>query len=125
MTSVVTGIALLGVSCPALAHHEPASFDGTKSITITGTVSPFQFENPHVQLFLDGKDNKGNIEKWIGEDASTNVPVREGWDRKTIKTGNQSIATGQPARNRANDMRIDKVVLPNGRELTMEGPART
>ncbi len=125
MASVATGIALLCVSYPVLAHHGRASYDATKIFTIMGTVSSFQFSNPHVQLFLDVKDDKGNIEKWVGEGTSPNMLVREGWDRKTIKPGDQITATGNPARNGTNSMRIEKVVLPNGRELTFEGPGGT
>jgi len=125
MASVVIGIVLLGVFHPALAHHGRASYDATKIFTIMGKVSSFQFSNPHVQLILDVKDDKGNIEEWIGEGTSPNMLVREGWNRKTIKTGDQITATGHPARNGTNSMRIEKVVLPDGRELTFEGPRGT
>ena len=116
---------LLAASLPVFAHHGRATYDETKLATIMGKVSAFQFSNPHVQLFLDVKDVKGNIEMWIGEGTSPNMLVREGWDRKTIKPGDQITATGHPARNGANTMRIEKIVLPNGRELTFEGPGGT
>jgi hypothetical protein len=90
-----------------------------------GTVASFQFTNPHAQLIVDVKDGKGNIEKWVGEGTSPNMLVREGWNRKTIRPGDQITATGHPARNGANSMRIEKVVLPDGRELTFEGPGGT
>ena len=125
MAWLLTGIALLGMSHTALAHHGRASYDATKVFTIMGTVSSFQFSNPHAQLFLDVRDDKGNIEKWIGEGTSPNMLVREGWDRKTIKPGDQITATGNPARNGTYAMRIEKIVLPNGRELTFEGPGGT
>jgi hypothetical protein len=125
MGSVAAGIALLGVSRPALAHHGGASYDATKVFTIMGTVSSFQFSNPHALVILDVKDDKGNIEHWVGEGTSPNMLVREGWNRKTIKPGDQITATGHPARNGSNSMRIEKVVLPSGRELTFEGPGGT
>jgi hypothetical protein len=125
MASVVACIVLLGASYPALAHHGRASFDATRMFTIMGTVSAFQFSNPHVELILEVKDDKGNVEKWIGEGTSPNMLVREGWDRKTIKPGDQITATGHPARNGTNSMRIEKIILQNGRELTFEGPGGT
>src|SRR6266853_3241141 len=118
-------IAVLGMSQSVLAHHGRASYDDTKVFTLMGTVSSFQFLNPHAQLFLDVKDDKGNIEKWVGEGTSPNMLVREGWDRKTIKPGDRISVTGHAARNGTNNIRIEKVVLPNGKELTFEGPGGT
>jgi hypothetical protein len=125
MFLVAASIALFGVSFPAHAHHGGASYDATKVFTIMGTVSSFQFSNPHAVLVLEVKDDKGNIERWVGEGTSPNMLVREGWSRKTVKPGDQITATGHPARNGSNSMRIEKVVLPNGRELTFEGPGGT
>lgn len=125
MASLISGIVLLGASYPVYAHHGGASYDATKVFTIMGTVSSFQFTNPHAQLVLDVKDDKGNIEHWVGEGTSPNMLVREGWNRKTVKPGDQITATGHPARNGSNSMRIEKVVLSDGRELTFEGPGGT
>jgi hypothetical protein len=125
MASVISGIALLAASYPVRAHHGGASYDATKVFTIMGTVSAFQFSNPHALLILDVKGDKGKIEQWVGEGTSPNMLVREGWDKRTVKPGDQVTATGHPARNGSNSMRIEKVVLPNGRELTFEGPGGT
>ena len=94
IAGLLTCIAVLGMSHSALAHHGRASYDDTKVFTLMGTVSSFQFLNPHAQLFLDVKDDKGNIEKWVGEGTSPNMLVREGWDRKTIKPGDRISVTG-------------------------------
>lgn len=125
MSWLLTCIVLLGISHSAYAHHGRASYDATKVFTIMGTVSSFQFLNPHAQLLLDVKDDKGNIEKWVGEGTSPNMLVREGWDRKTIKPGDQITVTGHAARNGTNNLRIEKIVLPNGKEMTFEGPGGT
>jgi hypothetical protein len=115
----------LSAAVPMSAHHGQATYDETKLATIMGRVSSFQFSNPHALLFLDVKDDKGNIAKWIGEGTSPNMLVRGGWDKRTVKPGDQITATGHPARDGTNSMRIEKVVLPDGRELTFEGPGGT
>lgn len=122
---VTATVGLLLAAGPALAHHGKATYDETKLATVMGTVSSFEFSNPHAEIYLDVKDDKGNIERWMGEGTSPNMLVREGWSRKTIKPGDLITATGHPARNGANSMRIEKVVLPNGKELTFEGPGGT
>lgn len=121
--AVIVGFLMAVV--PVFAHHGRATYDETKLASIMGTVSSFQFSNPHVQLILDVKDDKGNLAEWVGEGTSPNMLVREGWNRRTIKPGDQITATGHPARNGTNSMRIEKIVLPNGRELTFEGPGGT
>jgi hypothetical protein len=118
-------VGLLATVLPAFAHHGRATYDETKLATIMGTVSSFQFSNPHATLILDVKDDKGNVEHWVGEGTSPNMLVREGWDKRTVKPGDLITATGHPARNGSNSMRIQKVLLPNGRELTFEGPGGT
>lgn len=110
---------------PAFAHHGQASFDETKVVTIMGTVDSFEFNNPHAMLVIAVKGEKNTTQKWFGEGTSPNMLVREGWDRKTVKPGDQITATGHPARNGSFSMRIEKVLLPNGRELTFEGPGGT
>ena len=118
----VSAAGCLAAGVPIFAHHGQASYDETKLATIRGTVSAFQFSNPHAQLFLDVKNEKGAIEKWVGEGTSPNMLMREGWDKKTVKPGDVITATGHPSRNGTYNMRVEKVVLPDGRELTFEGP---
>lgn len=118
-------IGLLPAAFPALAHHGKATYDETKFATIMGTVSSFEFSNPHAEIYVDVKDDKGNLERWMGEGTSPNMLIREGWSRKTLKAGDTITATGHPARSGAYSMRIEKIVLPNGKELTFEGPGGT
>jgi uncharacterized protein DUF6152 len=118
-------IGFLAISLPAFAHHGRATYDETKLATIMGIVSSFQFSNPHALLTLNVKNDRGNIEMWVGEGTSPNMLAREGWDKRTIKPGDRITATGHPARDGTNSMRIEKIVLPSGKELTFEGPGGT
>jgi hypothetical protein len=123
LPALMTGF--LAITFPLSAHHGQATYDETKLATIMGTVSSFQFSNPHAQLVVEVKDDRGNIQKWLGEGTSPNMLVREGWDKGTVKPGDRITATGHPARNGAFSMRIEKIVLPSGKELTFEGPGGT
>ena len=60
----------------AFAHHGTANFDTTKSVTVKGTVTNFQFINPHVTIALDVKDDKGNVQNWQGALTSPNHLMR-------------------------------------------------
>ena len=115
-------IVLLAGCVPVFAHHGMAGYDSTKLATVKGTVTAIEFANPHVLVHLEVKGASGNIEKWLVEGTSPNMLVREGWNKNNVKPGDIITATGHPAKNGANAMRIEKLVLSNGQELTFTGP---
>jgi hypothetical protein len=113
----ITFAALLS-SGPLLAHHGEANYDTDKVTAIKGTVTSFQFINPHVQISLDVKNDKGEVEKWVGEARSPAMLVRlGGWDKTTIKVGDVITMSGHCARNGSPVMRLMTLTLPNGREM--------
>jgi hypothetical protein len=112
------GIAvLLMVAAPIFAHHGTSAYDTTKLTTVKGTVTDFQFNNPHVMISVETKDDKGKVEMWISEANSPNVLTRHGWDRDIIKKGDQITIIGNRPKNGAKTLRLQKVVLSNGQEL--------
>jgi hypothetical protein len=116
--SVTLLFGILLVSGPILAHHGEANYDTATVVSIKGTVTEFQFINPHVQIFLDVKNDKGEIEKWAGEARSPSMLGRiGGWDKNTIKVGDVITASGHRTKNGTNFLRLIKVVLPDGREM--------
>jgi hypothetical protein len=116
--SVTLLFGILLVSGPLPAHHGEANYDTTTVVSVKGTVTDFQFINPHVQLFLDVKNDKGEIQKWAGEARSPSMLGRiGGWDKNTIKIGDVITATGHRTKNGTNFLRLTKVVLPDGREM--------
>lgn len=108
---------LLMVSVPMFAHHGTSAYDTTKLTTVKGTVTDFQFNNPHVMISVETKDDRGKVEMWIGEANSPNVLTRHGWDRDIIKKGDQITIIGYRPKNGAKTLRLQKVVLSSGQEL--------
>src|SRR5207244_1906535 len=63
--AVVFVIVFLGVAIPALSHHgTAASYDMSRSVTLTGVVTEYVFTNPHAQLYADVKDTSGEVLHW-------------------------------------------------------------
>ena len=63
-------IGLLISAMPAMAHHSvQAEFDLNKSLTLTGVVTKVEWINPHSYLYLDVKDDSGNVKHWAFEMA--------------------------------------------------------
>jgi DNA/RNA endonuclease YhcR with UshA esterase domain len=115
---LATIFCVVFISAPLLAHHGEANYDTEKTVSVKGTVEQFEFVNPHVQITLDVKNDKGEIEKWIGEARSPAMLSRYGgWDKNTIKVGEVITFYGHRTRNGTPFMRLQKIVLPDGKEL--------
>ena len=112
---LVVTFALLLVSAPLLAHHGEANYDTDKVVSVKGTVTDFQFINPHTLISLDAKNDKGEIEKWSCEARSPGMLVRVGgWDKATLKPGDVITVFGYRARNGSPVMRLQKIALADG-----------
>ena len=109
-------IGLLMISLPLIAHHGTnISYDHTKTVTVTGNVTEFVWQNPHAQLYFDAKDEKGNVVHWAGEMNSPGVLQRnEGWTRKTIQAGDEVTVTMYPSKAGTPVGVVNKIVL-NGK----------
>jgi Family of unknown function (DUF6152) len=111
---VITFAALL-VSAPLFAHHGEANYDTDKVVSVKGTVSGFEFINPHTLITLDVKNDKGEIEKWSCEARSPGMLVRVGgWDKNTLKPGDVITVFGYRAKNGSTVMRLQKLTLADG-----------
>ena len=110
-------IALLVLSISAFAHHGTAAYDTKNIVTVKGTMSDFRFINPHVQLFFDVKNDKGEVEKWQAELTAPNKLARAGWDKYTLKSGDSITASGYVGKNDSHTMWINKLIGPDGTQL--------
>jgi Family of unknown function (DUF6152) len=95
---VVTGAG------PTLAHHSLATeYDLNRSVTVVGTVTKFEWANPHVHLYLDTDAARGSDPMhWELEMASPNLLVLHGLKIDSLRTGDQVTVTAHPARNGSN-----------------------
>jgi hypothetical protein len=113
-------LALLLFSAPVFAHHGASVYDSTKLTTIKGTVTDFQFMNPHTEILFDVTGADGKVEKWTGEAPSLTTMSRMGWNKTLFKPGDQITFVGNVAKSGAKIMRLRKVVFPNGKETVMD-----
>ena len=85
------------------AHHSfTAEYDIKKPISMTGTVTSVEWQNPHTWFYIDVKDDAGNVTNWGMELASPNLLVRNGWTKSTLKTGDLVDVEGYGAKNGKN-----------------------
>jgi Family of unknown function (DUF6152) len=113
--------AVVLLTCvPLWAHHGNAAYDDKNPITIKGTVTEFDWVNPHAQIYLDVKDDKGIVVRWSVETYSPGKLVRAGWSKDIVKVGDQVSINLIPAKNGAPVGFLHKLVLPSGKELGLQ-----
>ena len=109
---------LLLISLPLFAHHSTAEYDMNSLTAVKGTVTRFEWSNPHAYIYLDVKDEKGNVTEWTAEMASIGMLSRVNWKRDTLKPGDEITVYGNRAKNGKNAMRLDKIIFASGQELS-------
>jgi uncharacterized protein DUF6152 len=117
----VAGLLIAGMA--AWAHHSvQAEFDLNKPITLTGVVTKVEWINPHSYLYLDVKDDSGNLKHWAFEMAGPGALRRAGLsraDRGGLKSGDTITVNGVLAKDGTDSGLIKDVTLPDGRKFTI------
>lgn len=118
---LVPGVFLSGVlltAMPLFAHHGGSSlYDMSKKVTVNGTVTEFLWTNPHVEITVDAKDEKGTLRHWLLEENSPPVLVNRGWNRKSLAAGEAVKVTFNPSQKGTYVGRVVKLIKADGTEL--------
>lgn len=119
--SRISRTLIVGVTLAVLrlwAHHAfAAEYDENKIVTLSGTVTSFQWSNPHAWLNVEGKDSTGATAKWRFELGSPNGLIRRGWKKGELRKGDQVTVDGYCAKNGGNIANARNVTMPDGRTL--------
>ena len=116
-------IFLLVATQAVAAHHSFSMFDQTKPMTLTGTVTAFEWTNPHAYIEIDVPDEKGIVKHWSVELGSTSILLQSGWKFNDLKKADKVTLRLSPLRNGQPGGLLIQVTLPDGRVLG-NGPGR-
>jgi uncharacterized protein DUF6152 len=115
--------ALLLAGASAQAHHSFAMFDHDHQIKITGTVTHFQWTNPHVYIDMDVANDQGQFKHYTIECANPGILDRIGWKFNMIKEGDKITTIIAPLRTGEPGGLLKQVTLADGRKFLNGGPA--
>jgi hypothetical protein len=118
----VAAVWLFSAAAPALAHHSFAMFDHTRTMTLKGEVTKFQWTNPHALLELDVPGANG-VRHFTLELTSINMMQRLGWRSSDIKAGDKVKAVIAPLVNGEAGGLLLEITMPDGRKLEPGVPA--
>lgn len=114
IAAIVLAWALIASS---YAHHSFAMFDQSKQLTLKGTVSEFQWTNPHAWIHLDVPNPNGVKETWQVELNSPNNLKRQGWKSSSVKPGDQVTLVLNPLKDGSKGGLFVSITLPDGTVL--------
>jgi hypothetical protein len=110
----IAGVVLSG---PVAAHHSFAMFDQKKTLTLKGTVTEFQWTNPHAFIHIDVPNGSGGKVEWQVELNSPNNLKRQGWRSTSVKAGDEVTLIMNPLRDGKRGGLFVSVTLPDGTVL--------
>ena len=112
-------LTLLSAAAPLSAHHQwPVS--RARLVTVKGTVTDFVWSNPHPMITVEVQAD-GQTEKWLIGGPALNRMEANGWTRTTVKPGDVITGTGYQFADGQKIIRLESVVLADGREIRVYG----
>jgi hypothetical protein len=113
-------LVILAAASSLSAHHS-WPVDTSRALTVKGTVTGYEWGNPHVMIGLDVKATSGQVEKWSVGGPSTTRMEANGWGKTTLKMGDVITAIGYRFSDGQNILRLDKVTMADGKEMFLYG----
>ena len=99
------------------AHHAyTAEFDTTKPVKLTGVVTKLEWSNPHIWIYLDVKDDKGNVTNWGFSASPPGMLLRRGITKNSLKIGDVLTISGHRAKDGSNNASGNIVTVADGQE---------
>ena len=114
LVAYLTGAAGIVLAASAQAHHSFAMFDRATLMSLEGTVTEFEFVNPHSWLYLETVDSEGRTAEWTIEMGGPGAMSRNGWQADTLKPGDEIVVEIHPLKDGTYGGQYLSATLPDG-----------
>jgi hypothetical protein len=94
-------IAGAAAATPAAAHHSAKIFEPDTVLAMAGTVTEFEWANPHTYIHLETPNDAGELVEWEIETDALPILIRSGWTSDSLRAGDRILVRARPDRNRA------------------------
>jgi len=95
----IVGFAALGAAAsPGYGHHSDAGYDRDSVVAFEAQVSRYIFRNPHITIFVETEDERGEKVEWEIETGSTPIMQRSGWTPDLLAPGDTVTVRAHPER---------------------------
>jgi hypothetical protein len=119
LVSAVVGLMLFSTIVTLSAHHSwPVSMD--KLVTVTGTVTEIEWQNPHPMFTLEVVTD-GKKDVWHVGGPAINRMEANGWTKTTLKVGDMITGSGYQFADGQKILRLERITMPDGKEMRLYG----
>jgi hypothetical protein len=116
LAAAAFAVGVLLTAAPVLAHHAfAAEFDRDKPVTLVGKVTKIEWVNPHTWIHMNVTGKDGKVVTWRIEGGAPNALMRRGWNRNSIKVGEQITVDGFLAKDGSPTANGSQVKTADGR----------
>ena len=113
---------LVALATPAMAHHSfVAEYDIEQPVSLTGTITRVEWQNPHIWFFFDVTTDDGTVVNWACSGGAPGQLMRRGIYKSVLPIGLTIQVEGFRARDGSNNAGCRRVTLPDGTNVFTAG----
>ena len=96
---ILTVFACIVTVTPVMSHHGRSNFLYDVTTTLEGKITYFRWSNPHVYMELTTTNGNDETETWLIEGGTLIALKKQGWQKDSIKVGDNVVVAGTPHKN--------------------------